>query len=223
MQQSNWLKADFHIHSRFSPDSSNSLEQIIQRCQETGISCIAIADHGTTEGAFKLQCMAPPIKVIVAEEILTTEGEIMGLFLKETIPSGSSAEETIARIKAQGGLVNVPHPFDIFRSSALNNKKLFEIAGQMDMVEVFNARYLLPQTSHRAIEFAMKHNLPQCAGSDAHSHYEIGRTYVEMPDFQGKDDFLAALKQGKINGHKANPLVHVNSVITRIKPNFKKQ
>ncbi len=167
--------------------------------------------------------MSPPFKVIIAEEILSTEGEIMGLFLKETIPSGFSAEETIARIKAQGGLVNVPHPFDIFRSSALNTKKLYEIASQLDMVEVFNARYLLPQTSHRAIEFALEHNLPQGAGSDAHSPYEIGRTYVEMPDFKGKEDFLAALKQGKINGHKANPFVHVNSVLSRIKPGFKKQ
>ena len=36
-----------------------------------------------------------PFPVIVAEEILTPHGEIMGMFLKETIPSGLSVEETI--------------------------------------------------------------------------------------------------------------------------------
>lgn len=214
------LKADFHIHSQYSADCSTPLEQIIERCLETGINCIAIADHGTAEGALKMQRIAP-FPVIVAEEILTPHGEIMGMFLKETIPSGLSVEETISRIKAQGGLVNIPHPFDLFRQAALAKSKIEAIAGQIDLIEVFNARSLLRRTSVRAVEFARKYGIPQCAGSDAHTIPEIGKTYVEMPEFRGRDDFLEALKQGRISGQRANPLVHVNSVLARIKPSLK--
>ena len=95
------LKADLHIHTRYSMDSSTSLEAIVSRCLELGINCIAIADHGTVTGALKMQSLAP-FTVIVAEEILTPHGEIMGMFLKETIPSDSSVEETISQIRAQG-------------------------------------------------------------------------------------------------------------------------
>ena len=97
------------------------LEKIIERCQKVGINCIALCDHGTAEGALKMREIAP-FTVIVAEEILTPYGEIMGMFLEETIPSGLSVPETIARIRAQGGLVCIPHPFDTFRHSALRSQ-----------------------------------------------------------------------------------------------------
>ena len=94
------LKADLHIHTCYSPDSNNSLDDIIKQCLKIGINCLAVCDHGTTEGALKLQEIAP-FKIIVAEEILTPHGEIMGMFLKETIPSGITPQEAIKRIREQ--------------------------------------------------------------------------------------------------------------------------
>ncbi len=210
------LKADFHIHTKYSGDCNTPLEEIINRCLEIGINCIAIADHGTTEGALKMQTIAP-FPVIVAEEILTTDGEIMGMFLKETIPGGLSPHETIARIRAQDGLVNIPHPFDIFRQSALNSKIAEEIIGQIDVIEVFNSRCPLPGCLAKAQMFAQKYGIAKSAGSDAHTPREIGNAYVEMPEFNGKDDFLNALEKGKIFGHRTNPLVHLRSTWARLK------
>lgn len=210
------LKADFHIHTKYSGDCNTPLEEIINRCLEIGINCIAIADHGTTEGALKMQTIAP-FPVIVAEEILTTDGEIMGMFLKETIPGGLSPHETIARIRAQDGLVCIPHPFDIFRQSALNSKIAEEIIGQIDVIEVFNARCPLPGCLAKAQMFAQKYGIAKSAGSDAHTPREIGNAYVEMPEFNGKDDFLNALEKGKIFGHRTNPLVHLRSTWARLK------
>ena len=132
------LKADLHIHTEYSPDCNTPLEQIIKRCLEIGINCIAVSDHGTAEGALKMQTIAP-FPVIVAEEILTPQGEIVGMFLKETIPSRLSVEQTISRIKAQGGLVCIPHPFDALRRSALDPKTIEKIVEQIDIIEVFNA------------------------------------------------------------------------------------
>ena len=210
------LKADLHIHTSYSMDCDMSLEQVINRCLKIGINCIAIADHGTTEGALKIQSMAP-FTVIVAEEILTPHGEITGMFLEETIPSGLSVEQTISRIRAQGALICIPHPFDTFRQSALGNNIIEKISEQIDIIEVFNSRAFLPQDSAKALAFALKHGIAKSAGSDAHTLYEIGNTYVQMPEFNGKDDFLQALEKGKISGHRTNPLVHFASVWTRLK------
>ena len=214
------LKADLHIHTKYSADCNTSLEQIISRCQKTGINCIAVTDHGTIEGALKMQSIAPFV-IIVAEEILTPRGEIMGMFLKEGIPSGLSVEETISRIKAQDALVSIPHPFDIFRCSALDGKIIEELAEQIDVIEVFNSRNLLYRSSAKAQIFAQKYSIPGSAGSDAHTHYEIGNAYVEMPEFNGKDDFLNALAKGRIFGRRTNPLVHLNSAWLRLKSNLR--
>jgi len=213
------LKADFHIHTKYSMDCNTSLEDIISRCLETGINCIAIADHGTIEGALKMQNLAP-FPVIVAEEILTPHGEIMGMFLKEGIPSGLSVEQVMSRIKAQGALVSLPHPFDPFRGLRLDSKRLKELAEQLDIIEVFNARSLLRRDSAKARAFAKKYDIPETAGSDAHTLNEIGNTYVEMPEFNGKDDFLQALRKGTISRHRSSPLVHFSSIWTRLKKSF---
>ena len=209
------LKADLHIHTEYSMDCTTPLDRIIKRCLETGINCIAVADHGTAEGALKMQHIAP-FPVIVAEEILTPHGEIMGMFLNESIPSGLSVKETISRIKAQGALVCIPHPFDTFRQSAIGNS-LEELVEQIDIIEVFNARALLHRDSTKALTFAQKYGISESAGSDAHTPNEIGSAYVEMPAFNGKDDFLQALDKGKIFRHRTSPLVHFGSAWARLR------
>ncbi len=209
------LKADLHIHTKYSMDCDTPLEMIINRCLETGINCIAIADHGTVAGALKMQSLAP-FTVIVAEEILTPAGEIMGLFLKEPIPSGQSAEQVVSQIKAQGGLVCIPHPFDTMRQS-FDSRILEKIAGQIGVIEAFNSRSPLARSSVKAKAFANKHGIAKSAGSDAHTAYEIGNAYVEMPEFNTKDDFLQALAKGKITGHRTNPLIHFASGWAKLK------
>jgi len=141
----------------------------------------------------------------------------MGMFLKETIPSGLSVEQTISRIKAQGGLVCIPHPFDRIRPSGLDGNIIEKIAEQIDVIEVFNSRSLIHQPSVKAQLFAEKYGILQSAGSDAHTVSEIGKACVEMPEFNGRDDFLQALDKGKICGQKTNPLTHFASTWTRLK------
>jgi len=210
------LKADLHIHTRYSMDCTTPLERIIERCQERGINCIAVADHGTAEGALKMAKLAP-FHVIISEEVLTTQGEIMGMFLKETIPSGLTPGETIKRIKAQGGLVNIPHPFETIRGSALKDWCIEEIAADIDLMEVLNSRSPFPANTERARAFAAKHGLPGSAGSDAHSVHEIGNAYVLMPEFHNPQEFLTALARGNIYGGRSSPFVHLFSTWARLK------
>jgi predicted metal-dependent phosphoesterase TrpH len=197
-------------------DCQTPLEKIIERCKKLGINCIAIADHGTAEGGLEMQKIAP-FKVIVAEEILTTEGEIMGMFLKETIPSGITPQEAVKRIREQDGVVNIPHPFETIRGSALKDKIIDEIAGDIDLMEVLNSRSPFPANSNKARDFAEKHNIPGGAGSDAHSVYEIGNAYIEIPDFNNKDEFLKAVVLGKIHGKRSGVFVHLLSSWAKVK------
>jgi len=210
------LKADLHVHTAYSMDCAMPLEQVIARCLEIGINCLAIADHGTIAGALRLKEMVP-FPIIIAEEIMTPFGEIMGLFLSEEIPNKLSAEETIARIKAQDGLVCIPHPYDKLRLSAFKNQALETIMSQVDIIEVFNSRSLFPGNSARAWRLARKYGKLTSAGSDAHTPYEIGNAYVEMPEFNGKDEFVESLAQGRIFNHRSNPLVHLASTWARLK------
>ncbi len=210
------LKADLHIHTRYSMDCQTPLDKIIKRCQELGINCIAIADHGTAEGGLAMQKIAP-FKVIVAEEILTTEGEIMGMFLKKTIPSGITPQEAIKRIREQDGIVNIPHPFETIRGSALKDKIIDQIAEEIDLMEVLNSRSPFSTNSNKARSFASKHGIPGGAGSDAHTVNEIGNAYIEIPDFNNKDDFLKAVAQGKICGKRSGLFVHFFSSWAKVK------
>lgn len=213
------LKADLHIHTRHSMDCATPVPKIIERCGALGINCIAIADHGTIAGALEMQASAP-FTVIVAEEILTPHGEVMGMFLKEEIPTRIPLAQAIEQIRAQDGLVAIPHPFDKLRGMGFNSRILEEIAGSIDLIEVFNARTPLQRYSERAGEFARQHNLPGSAGSDAHSAEEIGNAYLEMPEFNNKEEFLQALEKGRIYGHKSSLLVHFHSNWARLKKRF---
>ena len=214
------LRADFHIHTKYSMDSTASLEDIISRCQEMGINCIAVTDHGAFEGALRMKELAP-FTVIPGEEILTPNGEVIGYFLKELIPSKQPIEAVIEAIKAQGGLVGLPHPFDTFRGlKNLDNHKLDDLAGQVDVVEVFNARGLLPGDSDKARDFALRHGKPATAGSDAHSPREIGKTYVEMAPFDDKESFLRSLRASKIQRRRSSPFVHAYTMLAKVRSVF---
>jgi hypothetical protein len=213
------LKADFHIHTKYSMDCRNELEDIVKRCQKLGLNCIAIADHDAVEGGLELQKIAP-FKVIVAEEVQTYNGEVMGMFLKKRIASGIPLQQAIAAIKEQGGLVNIPHPFDPMRGLRLNADEFNKLASQIDLIEVFNARVPTTQTNTKAVNFAKEHNLPGTAGSDSHSILELGSVAVTMNDFNTPAEFLAALRTATIEGKRASPFVHFHSTVAKIKKIF---
>ena len=211
------LRVDLHMHTHFSPDSLVSPERLVARCQKVGLSCIAVTDHNTTEGARVVKDIAPFL-VIVGEEVRTSEGEVTGLFLTETIPEGLSIGETARRIKDQGGLISIPHPFDRFRGEVISRRGLDEVVQHADIVEVFNARNNLSADDRKALDFAREHGLLTSGVSDAHTTMELGRTYVEMPDFDGTPEgFKLALSKGKIVGRRTSPLIHVVTSLTKIR------
>jgi predicted metal-dependent phosphoesterase TrpH len=216
IQAGDLIKADLHVHTCYSADCLTPLEGIVERCLERGINCIAVADHNTIAGALRLREIAP-FKVIVAEEVLTAAGEIMGLFLSEKIARGLSAQETMSRIRSQGGLVAIPHPFG--RSLPWHHNVLTSagILSQVDVIEAFNSRTPFSGAIRRAATLAKEQGKPASAGSDAHTLREIGRAYVEMREFDGPNDFLKSLAQGRIFGQKSSYLPHFASAWAKMR------
>jgi predicted metal-dependent phosphoesterase TrpH len=190
-------KIDLHVHTCYSKDSWLSFGSLISTAEKKGLNCLAITDHNTIQGAIKLKKIAP-FKVIIGEEITTQEGEIIGYFLKNEIPTHLSLEATINQIKNQGGLVAIPHPFDKARRCRIKKQALQKIIEQVDLIEVYNARTVWPGAEKKAQKLAQKMGLFQTAGSDAHTHFELGRAFLEIEDFNGPEDFLRQLNSAKL-------------------------
>jgi len=203
------IRADLHNHTFYSPDGITSPQRFVKECQRRGIDCAAVTEHNTIRGGLAVQEIAP-FMVIVGEEVRSSRGEILGLFLTREVPPGLSPEETMERIVEQGGLVGIPHPFDRFRG-ALEYESMRRLTPRINFIEAFNARTTFPGDNGRALRYAQDNDLPISAASDAHSPWEMGHAYVEMPAFEGPQSFLAALREGQIVGRLSNPLVHLAS------------
>ena len=154
-----------------------------------------MTDHNSIAGATRLQAIAGH-EAVLGEEIMTTEGELIGLFLRRLIPKGLTPAETAREIKDQGGLVYLEHPYDQLRRH-LAEQGIEAIADLIDIVEVVNGRSD-NEANRRASDLRDTLEAAPGAGSDAHIIREIGSVYVEMEDFEGATDFLAKLHKAKI-------------------------
>ena len=203
------IRAEFHCHTVYSHDSSNRIPQLLAAAHELGISRLAITDHNTIRGALIAKEIDPQL-VIVGEEILTEQGELLAYYVKEEIPKGLSAKETIARLKDQGAFIAIPHVFDL-RRHGWHMPDLLEILPFVDALEVFNARCLAGGINRRAREFAEENNKPMIAGSDAHSLVELGLGSVHLPEFNSPDELRQSLKTAVIEGRLVSPLEHLKA------------
>ena len=175
---------------------------------------VAITDHNTVEGARDF-CGRAPDRLLMGEEIRTTEGEVLALFVEEHVPPDLSLQETFHRVHSQDGLVGASHPLDRFRDEAMGREMLETVRGQLDFVEVLNARVIAPGDNRVARELAVRWGLALSAGSDAHAAFEVGRAYVEIPRFEGRYDFLDCLAEAQIGGGVSSPLVHFVSTYAK--------
>jgi len=193
------VRVDMHLHTHHSFDCLNAPQAILAAAEERGIDRLVITDHNEIAGAFELQAL-DSVRIIVGEEVKTREGfDVIGIFMRELIPRGTPARETCERIREQGGVVYLPHPFD---GSRAGNPRLLEaLLPVIDVVEVHNARCWPTDLNRRALEWARAHGKAMGAGSDAHTIREIGRGYVEIPPFEpDRDSFLASLVAGSVAG-----------------------
>jgi hypothetical protein len=195
-----WIICDLHTHTSWSHDCGVEVRDLLDTAEKIGLGGIAVTDHNVFGGALKAFELARsrPIIVIPGEEMKTDgQGEVIGLFLKQEIPRGMSFEDTIAAVRAQGGLVYLPHPFDR-RHAIPDPATLHRNLPEVDVLEVYNARLLMEAYNDEALRFARKYNMLQGAGSDSHVLPGLGTGVVRMRAFTSPEEFLISLRTAEI-------------------------
>ncbi|HOM95600.1 MAG: PHP domain-containing protein [Candidatus Methanofastidiosa archaeon] len=210
----NMCKVDTHVHTKYSgnskkipviPDCISRPDKILKYADKRGIDFLAITDHDTIKGGIETKKLAPS-RIIVGEEISTSDGELLGLFLNEAVPPGLSVEESIDMVKAQGGLVVAPHPYSVICPCLKDLIHKLNIDG----IEVFNAFHRDGIINRKATEENKKIKNASIAGSDAHTERMVGNAYTL---FEGNtiEEFYKAVKK-----KKTIPQGHVTSMIQTI-------
>ncbi len=208
---------DLHCHTSASFDSLASPPSVVRAAAERGLTHLAITDHDRLDGALQARAAAPDgLTVIVGEEIRTLGGDLIGLFLERPIPPGLSAVAAVEAVRAQGGLVGIPHPFERVRGSLGREAAIASLAPLVDWVEVHNAR-LVGRGNERAAEFAQANDLPAVAVSDAHSVAEVGVAYTAVSgDPSTPAGLLAALRAAEIVPGRASYVVRLMTPVAKL-------
>src|SRR4051794_32777561 len=193
-------KADLHLHTTASDGAATVPELLAQVAQSPDMRLIAITDHDSIAGARQAAQLAPQfgIEVIIGEEVSTTEGHLLALFIDTLLPPQRPAAETIAAIHAQGGLAIAPHPFD--RSvPSLGRLGLQHAGWDFDAIEGFNAGVIWSQRgcNGAAQRAAAMMGLPVIGSSDAHTLATTGLGYTLFPG-SGANDLYHAIQAGQV-------------------------
>jgi predicted metal-dependent phosphoesterase TrpH len=210
------IRVDLHVHSSASFDCLIEPERVALTCRKLGLSPVFLTDHDSIDGALELR--GADVRVVVGEEVATADGELIGLFLKDAIPAGLPATEAVRRIKDQGGLVYLEHPYDSSRRR-LREEAIESVADLIDIVEVFNGRSD-EKANRRAKELCATLGAAPGAGSDAHTVGEIGSVYIEMDDFVDATSFLAGLHKARIVKGRNK---FVLTVEAKLRPNIRRR
>lgn len=215
------IQVELHCHTEASADSLVPFKKYLQRCNRLGIDKIAFTDHNVIEGALAAKASAPD-RVIVGEEIKTSRGELLGYFMTEWIPPGLDPMETIHRLREQGAVISIPHPFDPIRGKGWSYCDLEAIAPFVDAVETFNARCLEFKPNKEAAAFARAMGLLETVGSDAHTLNELGRARLIMPNFTDAESFKAGLNHAEKITQLSPFFIHLFTRFAKAVKKFKK-
>ncbi len=206
---------ELHSHTIYSKDCLIRLDSLPDICRRRGIDKLAITDHNNVQGAL-LAARLYPMLIIPGAEIMTTAGEILAWYIREEVPSGLSPRETIARLRDQGALIGVAHPFDRHRKGAWRLDDLLEIVELVDAIEVFNARCLHPADNEKALAFAEQHGKIKTCGSDAHLPREFGRAVLRVEPFANHAEGLRVALQQAARQEALSPYtVHLGSTYAK--------
>jgi predicted metal-dependent phosphoesterase TrpH len=201
------LTVEFHCHTCFSKDSLTSPQKLIETCHRKGIDRVVVTDHNTIAGGLAAQALDPQ-RVIVGEEIMTTQGELLAAFVTEEVPAFLPPQEAIRRLRQQGAFISVSHPFDHMRSGAWREADLEAILPQVDAIEVFNSRCMNAHFNAKAQAFARRHGLAATVGSDAHAAFEVGRSVLVMEPFEGPEEMRRLIRKAVLKTRLSPRWVH---------------
>jgi hypothetical protein len=215
---------DLHCHTNASFDCLADPLAVVRAARDRGITHLAITDHDRIDGALRARDAGiPGIVVLVGEEVKTSGGDLIAVFLEEAVPPGLSPVETVARIRAQGGLVGIPHPFDRYRGSiGKAGDEVRELAALVDWIEIHNARLVGRKGNEQAADLARELGIPGVAVSDAHSILEVGVAATRLDgDPSTPAGLLAALASARLVPGRATYFARLVTPVAKVVQRFR--
>lgn len=194
-------KANLHLHTNLT-DGFNTPEEMVLAAVEKKLDLIAITDHGLIKPAYLARDFALkeklPLEVILGQEVTAKEGQIIGLFIKDQIPSLTSIFKAAELIKKQNGLVVICHPMRIFLGHSVWSKTIDQLCQEnlVDALEIYNFWDHSPFLPKMRKAKAKQWRLAQAASTDSHFSSTIGEIYTEFPG-KTSQDLYQAIKEKK--------------------------
>jgi predicted metal-dependent phosphoesterase TrpH len=193
------LSVELHAHSSLSYDGRDPVDRLVDRAVAVGLDGLAVTDHDEIEASLEAAALAEEYGLvgIPGMEVTSAAGHVLALGVTELVPAGLPFEETLDRIRDQGGIAVIPHPFQESRSGVMENITRDQLRNA-DAIEVYNSRLLTGRANRQAERFAMRNGMPTTAGSDAHISEMVGRavTHVDAEE-QTVDAVLDAIREGR--------------------------
>jgi predicted metal-dependent phosphoesterase TrpH len=213
--------ADLHCHTSASFDSLSRPQAVVRAAAERGLTHLAITDHDRIDGALAARAAAPEgLTVIVGQEVRTSAGDLIALYLERPILPGLAPVEAARQISEQGGLVGLAHPFDRFRAGTGRRgweAELEALTPVLDFVEIWNARLFVGNGNRDAAEFAAARNLPGVAVSDAHTVLEVGVAYTILHGpVATADQMRAALATAELVTARGSRIVRLGMPLAKL-------
>ncbi len=205
------MKLDLHVHTSYSADCDERLENYFKAAHKNGLNGFAITDHNEVKGAIKAYQLAKQYKDVVilrGVEVSSDKGHILGYGIKEPIPRGLSPEETVEKITNLGGVAVAAHPFR--RASGLGPEVVKKV--KFKNVETLNHRSLHNENK-RAVQLASELHAGTTGGSDAHFSSELGLAATEFKINTTREDDIIA----EISKKNTTPVGEDSSIIQGIK------
>ena len=193
------LSVELHAHSALSYDGRDPIDLLLEQASAVGLDALAVTDHDEIDASIEAAEKAADYGLvgIVGMEVTCAVGHVLAFGIDERVESGLPFDETLDRIRDQGGIAVVPHPFQKSRHGVAAHITDEQLASA-DALEVYNSRLFTGRSNRQAEKFAIRNGLPMTAGSDAHISEMVGQAVTEVgADERSADAVLAAIRDGR--------------------------
>ncbi len=187
---------DLHVHSKYSADCKSEPKVIIKTAEKMGLKGIAITDHDTVKFHKRVK-IETGILIVPGIEISTEGGHVIGLGVRENIQKRMTLEETVEKIREEGGEVVMAHPYDFMRKGV--GKRMEKL--QNVIIETQNGATFIQKFNEKAKQYAQKNKLGETGGSDAHRIKDIGMAYTRVGEkVETVEELLEKIRKRETKG-----------------------